>query len=564
MTDRLGGRYRLDDLLGHGAFATVHRAHDEQLDDQVAVKILAHNHAADPEMRGRFVTEGQVLRRLVSPHLIGVFDLAETDDHRPYLVLELCDRGTLRQRAQRLREEGWQPDDADAVALATPLAAAIGTMANADVVHRDLTPANILLTTRNPPPGQPPSTLVGADERLVVTDLGFCKDLAVSTGITASGGTDGFRPPEQQSPGAAVDVRTDLWAASAVLLWTLTGHVTDDPDTATDLLTQARLTPAVAAGIAAGLHADPAARPPTAAAWLAGIAGNVHRPDLGAPRPTTVTPATDRLSRSAQMAALGAIAVLAFAMWAGGREDELPPASVTQVPTQPDDLKQLGEAASRPEDLTALTAPTPTPAPTPLGPPPGFEDRLGGEWAFHVTTHEGWEYDVEIGVDFAVNFGKDISSSGLDAARFTTALHGGFTSTITPTTTERTAPEEQLFFMSAEYGLVTTDQVVGADPCLAKPVVASPDDAYHFTCLLQPRTGMTGGESWTDRDEVNVDRILAELATRTPTYYVAEPTNHCHVILLPDGTVFLGPEPNLCTISGPAVVDAPADLDVRV
>src|SRR5699024_12096212 len=55
--------------------------------------------------------------------------------------------------------------------------------------------------------------LVGADERLLLSDLGMCKDLAINSGLTVSGGTAGFRPPEQSQPGM-VDTRADIWAAS--------------------------------------------------------------------------------------------------------------------------------------------------------------------------------------------------------------------------------------------------------------------------------------------------------------------------------------------------------------
>jgi eukaryotic-like serine/threonine-protein kinase len=70
-------------------------------------------------------------------------------------VLELCDRGTLRHRADTARAAGWQPTDGDAIRLAAALIAAIGTLDRAGVVHRDLTPSNVLLTTTHPDPSRP-------------------------------------------------------------------------------------------------------------------------------------------------------------------------------------------------------------------------------------------------------------------------------------------------------------------------------------------------------------------------------------------------------------------------
>lgn len=264
MSELIGGRYRVDALLGSGAFATVHLAHDEQLDDPVAVKILAHNHAVNPDIRSRFILEGQTLRRLSSPHLVSVHDLSTTEDGRPFLVLEWCDRGTLRDRAEQARTSGWTPTEADAVTIATALADAIGTLADAAVVHRDLTPANVLLTSRGKPlpAGDPSSTLIAADERLVVTDLGFCKDLAASSGISAAGGTAGFQPPEQSLIGGVVDLRSDLWAASAMLTWVLCGTTATTPADAVAGITAAGLSQPVAAAISNGLHHDPSRRPP--------------------------------------------------------------------------------------------------------------------------------------------------------------------------------------------------------------------------------------------------------------------------------------------------------------
>src|SRR5690606_28097749 len=116
------GRYRVDAVLGTGAFATVYRAVDERLDDIVAVKVLAENHSLDPELRERFLTEGRVLRRVASRHVVAVHDLGETDRQQPYLVLEYADRDTLARRVPDLLARGWRPGVRDLWAVAAPLA----------------------------------------------------------------------------------------------------------------------------------------------------------------------------------------------------------------------------------------------------------------------------------------------------------------------------------------------------------------------------------------------------------------------------------------------------------
>src|SRR5690606_41467786 len=103
-----------------------------------------------------------------------------------------------RRSSDLLRARGWTAGREDVLAVARALAAAVGAVHAGGLVHRDLSPGNILLATL--PAGEaagPPAAVVRPDERLVVADLGMCKDLALSSGLTVAGGTAGFRPPEQ-------------------------------------------------------------------------------------------------------------------------------------------------------------------------------------------------------------------------------------------------------------------------------------------------------------------------------------------------------------------------------
>jgi hypothetical protein len=248
--------YRLEQPIGVGSYATVHRAVDERLDDVVAIKILAENHSLNLEIRQRFIAEGRSLRRVGGAHVVNVYDIGESERHQPYLVLEHADRGTVRDRVEWLRGQGWRASPDDLLAFARPLAAAVDAVHRQRLVHRDLSPGNLLLSSRAP--GQlgeetpvTGSAVIRDDERLLLADLGMCKDLAMNSGLTVSGGTDGFRPPEQEGPGV-VDIRADIWAMSALLAWLADGA---EP-------------PALVKVLKRGTATRPQRRQPDAESWL--------------------------------------------------------------------------------------------------------------------------------------------------------------------------------------------------------------------------------------------------------------------------------------------------------
>lgn len=282
-------RYRLEEVIGVGSFATVHRAVDTLLDDTVVVKLLAENHSLNPEVRERFIGEGRSLRKVVGPHVVSVHDIGESPRQQPYLVLEHADRGSLAERVDQLRATGWIPGDQDLLAVARPLAAALDAVHRAQLVHRDLSPRNLLLTSSVPEPNPTlpapassrlteatdrPAKTVTAEERLLLADLGMCKDLALNSGLTVSGGTSGFRPPEQAGPGV-VDTRADIWAATALLAWLGEG---------------AQLPSAFTRFLRHGMQAKPARRPQTILAWLAELEDALSPPPEPETRTTPTTP----------------------------------------------------------------------------------------------------------------------------------------------------------------------------------------------------------------------------------------------------------------------------------
>ncbi|WP_420110703.1 serine/threonine-protein kinase [Pseudactinotalea sp.] len=284
------GRYRLDGVIGVGSFATVHRAHDAALDDEVVVKVLAENHSLNPQIRERFLAEGRTLRRVASAHVVAVHDIGESDRQQPYLVLEHADRGTLAARVEALRAAGRVATAADVLALARPLAAAVEAVHARGIVHRDLSPGNVLLSSVGASDqldaGTARASLVQADERLVVADLGMCKDLARSSGLTVASGTVGFRAPEQDGPGV-VDIRADIWAMSALLLWVCERMRAD-----ADQL-PARLFRVLKRGAAA----SPRNRHPDARRWLAEVEKALTPPPVQHEEPARDRPRSGWLPR---------------------------------------------------------------------------------------------------------------------------------------------------------------------------------------------------------------------------------------------------------------------------
>lgn len=319
------GPYRLEEAIGVGSFATVHRAVDERLDDVVAVKVLAENHSMSPEIRERFIAEGRALRRVGGEHCAAVHDIGESERLQPYLVMELADRGSLGARVEFLRRGGWCATRDDLLVFARQLAAGVDDVHAARLVHRDLSPGNLLITSRRPGlgerPDEPGSQLIARDERLLLVDLGMCKDLALNSGLTVAGGTSGFRPPEQATPGV-VDIRADIWAMSALLQW-----IADGAD-----LTRAKARE-LAAVLRRGMASRPKDRPSDAGQWLRAVEGALAleaevKREPGAAADIARAPAPRRSRWGRWITAVLAVVALGVGAWAGWQVgNTTPPAS---------------------------------------------------------------------------------------------------------------------------------------------------------------------------------------------------------------------------------------------
>ncbi|SDW21801.1 WD40 repeat [Ruegeria halocynthiae] len=221
------GRYAVEKEIASGGFAAVVLARDDELEVPVTLKILHSNLAANEKVITHFLEEARLLRRIRSPRVVSVHDVGRLEDGRPYFVMDYADRGTLADRLKRLepsvlaRREGVE-------ILIDALADGLSAVHDANVVHRDVKPANVLLQrvkrSKDDETNSPFSALVGLDERVFLADLGIAKDLAIGvTGATMMAGTPLYQAPEQAEHGQPVTPMTDIYSASALMWHVLTG-----------------------------------------------------------------------------------------------------------------------------------------------------------------------------------------------------------------------------------------------------------------------------------------------------------------------------------------------------
>ena len=258
--DQVAGRYRLDELQGHGPMSQVWRAHDDTLDRTVALKILSPT--AD---LGRFRREAQAAAALAHENVMRVFDYGE-DEAGPFMALEWLPGGTLEDRLAH----GPLPLD-ETHRVAAGMAAGLAHLHSRGLVHRDLKPANVLFDEEG---------------RAKLGDFGLARSTAGAGTLTEAGtvlGTAAYISPEQAAGEPAVPA-SDVYSFGVILFRMLTGALPFTADNAVALVNMHRHEPApavealqpdappeLAALTAAALRKDPAERPADGAALLAAL-----------------------------------------------------------------------------------------------------------------------------------------------------------------------------------------------------------------------------------------------------------------------------------------------------
>ena len=230
MVDLIGhdiGRYHITEQLGQGGMAVVYRAYDTRLERDVAIKVIRMENfgtAVSGHMLKRFEREGKSLAKMMHPNIVPIYDFGEHEGS-PYLVMGYIPGGTLKLQT------GKPMPYAEAARIAAPVARALAYAHSMNIIHRDVKPANILITAAGEP---------------MLSDFGVAKILDLDEGGTLTGTGVGVGTPEYMAPEQwlnQVVPQTDVYALGVVFYELVTGRKPYTADTPAAVLIKQREDP---------------------------------------------------------------------------------------------------------------------------------------------------------------------------------------------------------------------------------------------------------------------------------------------------------------------------------
>jgi serine/threonine protein kinase len=325
-------------ILGRGGMGTVYLARDEKLDRLVAVKVLHDQNLASEESRAKFLREARTAAAVRHPNVATIYEVGETDEGVPFIVMEFCEGETLTQRMRRrpLESGEW-------ISVARQLASGIAAAHDGGIIHRDLKSANVIIE----PTGQ-----------VKILDFGLAKalqrELTRSPSSSSSSrslfGTLHYLAPEQ-ARGLPADARSDLFSLGVVLYQMATGQLPFNADAPLMVLEKIRdsepepfvardasFPPAGAKVIGKLLQKDPKNRYQDAhevIADLDAIDTPTARQSIGTTRSTTIGRTRPQAHWFRAVAAVIAIIAGAAALYILGQRNAAPERPTTMQPPPP-------------------------------------------------------------------------------------------------------------------------------------------------------------------------------------------------------------------------------------
>ncbi len=198
------GRYRLDRILGEGAYGQVYLAFDEELQRQVAIKVPTAARFQKPEDAQAYLAEARTVAGLDHPNIVSVYDMGRTEDGSIYVVSRFVDGSTLQDRINAGR-----PTEQESARLLATVALALAYAHQKRLIHRDIKPANILIEDSS-------STPFVADFGLAIREEDYLKQSVIA-------GTPAYMSPEQiRGEGHRLDGRSDIFSLGVILYQMLT------------------------------------------------------------------------------------------------------------------------------------------------------------------------------------------------------------------------------------------------------------------------------------------------------------------------------------------------------
>jgi serine/threonine protein kinase len=207
LSDTLGGRYLLSDLLGAGGMAEVFLAHDRMLGRDLALKVLKEHYAKDERFVGRFWREAQSAAALNHRNVVQIYDQGRAEDGRYYIAMEYVPGGSLEDLILRRGPLG----PSEATRIASQVAEALHAAHIRGIVHRDIKPQNVLLDK-------------AGNAKVADFGIALAASRTSTSGTNLLFGTPSYMSPEQ-AMGERVGPESDLYSLGVVLYEMLTATV---------------------------------------------------------------------------------------------------------------------------------------------------------------------------------------------------------------------------------------------------------------------------------------------------------------------------------------------------